>query len=136
MASRAPDTRCDVTVIGGGLAGKAAALHLAKAGLKVVCIEPLRPVRSPVGESLDWSAPELFRRIGLDPDSLLTSKIATWKKQVTLKMRDGCSVHYIPTEWLGGAPFHVNLKPRPRFLISSQRLLRHQSRGRGTLSCP
>ena len=109
MSATAPDTRCDVTVIGGGLAGKAAALHLAKAGLKVICIEPPRPVRPPVGESLDWSAPELFRRLGLDPDKLLTSRIATWKKHVTLKMRDGCSVHYIPTEWLGGPPFHVNL---------------------------
>ena len=109
MSVPAPDTRCDVTVIGGGLAGKAAALHLAKAGLKVVCIEPPRPVRPPVGESLDWSAPELFRRLGLDPDSLLASHIATWKKHVTLKMRDGCSVHYVPSEWLGGAPFHVNL---------------------------
>jgi len=109
MSAPAPDTRCDVTVIGGGLAGKAAALHLAKAGLKVICIEPPHPVRPPVGESLDWSAPELFRRLGLNPDSLLSSKIATWKKHVTLKMRDGCSVHYVPTEWLGGPPFHVNL---------------------------
>ena len=109
MSDSAPDARCDVTVIGGGLAGKAAALHLAKAGLKVICVEPPRPVRPPVGESLDWSAPELFRRIGLDPDHLLASQIATWKKHVTLKMRDGCSVHYIPTEWLGGPPFHVNL---------------------------
>jgi flavin-dependent dehydrogenase len=109
MSAPAPDTRCDVTVIGGGLAGKAAALHLAKAGLKVICIEPPRPARPPVGESLDWSAPELFRRLGLNPDSLISSKIATWKKHVTLKMRDGCSVHYVPTEWLGGPPFHVNL---------------------------
>lgn len=109
MSDPAPDTRCDVTVIGGGLAGKAAALHLAKAGLKVVCIEPLRPVRPPVGESLDWSAPDLFKRLGLNPDSLLTSKIATWKKHVTLNMRDGCTVHYIPAEWLGGPPFYVSL---------------------------
>ncbi|HSS98559.1 MAG TPA: tryptophan 7-halogenase, partial [Terriglobales bacterium] len=58
---------------------------------------------------LDWSAPELFRRIGLDPDHLLASHIATWKKHVTLKMRDGCSVHYVPSEWLAGSPFHVNL---------------------------
>jgi flavin-dependent dehydrogenase len=109
MSVSASDTRCDVTVIGGGLAGKAAALHLANAALQVVCVEPPRPVRPPVGESLDWSAPELFRRIGLDPESLLASKIATWKKHVTLKMRDGCSAHYVPSEWLGGAPFHVNL---------------------------
>ncbi len=109
MSAPAPDVRCDVTVIGGGLAGKAAALHLVKAGMQVVCLEPERPVRPPVGESLDWSAPELFRKIGLDPDRLLASRIATWKKHVTLEMRDGCTVHYVPSEWLAGFPFYVNL---------------------------
>jgi heterodisulfide reductase subunit A-like polyferredoxin len=37
------EVSCDVTVIGGGLAGKAASLQLAKAGLKVICIEPDEP---------------------------------------------------------------------------------------------
>ena len=110
MPGRDPSTSCDVTVIGGGLAGKAASLHLARAGLKVVCIEPQQATRPPVGESLDWSAPALFEQLGLSPDSLLASRIATWKKHVTLKMRDGCDVHYIPSTWLGGPPFHVNLE--------------------------
>jgi succinate dehydrogenase/fumarate reductase flavoprotein subunit len=30
--------KTDVTVIGGGLAGMAASIHLAKAGFKVVCV--------------------------------------------------------------------------------------------------
>jgi hypothetical protein len=38
------ETVCDVTVLGGGLAGKAAALHLAKAGLEVICIDPAESV--------------------------------------------------------------------------------------------
>jgi menaquinone-9 beta-reductase len=109
MSDRAPSTSCDVTVIGGGLAGKAAALHLTRAGLKVICIEPERAVRPPVGESLDWSAPGLFEQLGLSQEKLLASNIATWKKHVTLKMRDGCDVHYVPSTWLGGPPFHVNL---------------------------
>jgi flavin-dependent dehydrogenase len=99
----------DVTVIGAGLAGKAAALHLARAGFKVVCIEPPQAVRPPVGESLDWSAPALFEELGISSDKLLQSGIATWKRHVTLKMRDGCSAHYVPSEWLGGRPFYVNL---------------------------
>ena len=82
---------------------------MAKAGLKVVCIEPPQPVRPPVGESLDWSAPDLLRRLGLSPDGLLASRIATWKRHVTLKMRDGCDAHYVPSTWLGGFPFYVNL---------------------------
>jgi menaquinone-9 beta-reductase len=109
MPDPAPSISCDVTVIGGGLAGKAASLHLAKVGLKVVCIEPPQPVRPPVGESLDWSAPELLRRLGLSADVLLASRIATWKRHVTLKMRDGCDAHYVPSTWLGGFPFYVNL---------------------------
>jgi flavin-dependent dehydrogenase len=109
MPDPAPSISCDVTVIGGGLAGKAAALHLAKAGMKVVCIEPQQPVRPPVGESLDWSAPDLLRRLGLSSDGLLASRIATWKRHVTLKMRDGCDAHYVPSTWLGGFPFYVNL---------------------------
>lgn len=109
MPDQAPSISCDVTVIGAGLAGKAAALHLARAGLKVVCIEPQQAVRPPVGESLDWSAPALFEQLGLSQENLLASNIATWKKHVTLKMRDGCDVHYVPSTWLGGRPFHVNL---------------------------
>lgn len=107
--SKAP-TSCDVTVIGAGLAGKAAALHLAKAGLNVICLEPKESVRQPVGESLDWSAPELLRVLGLPMDDLLARKIATWKRHVTLKMRNGCGAHYDPTPWLAGPPFHIELR--------------------------
>jgi menaquinone-9 beta-reductase len=109
MPDQRPAISSDVTVIGGGLAGKAASLHLAKAGLKVICLEPERAARPPVGESLDWSAPDLLNRLGVSPESLLASRIATWKRHVTLKMRDGCEEHYIPSEWLGGPPFYVNL---------------------------
>jgi flavin-dependent dehydrogenase len=109
MSDPAPSICCDVTVIGGGLAGKVASLHLARAGLKVVCIELQQPVRPPVGESLDWSAPALLEVIGLSANSLIESRIATWKRHVTVKMRDGCDTHYVPSTWLGGFPFYVNL---------------------------
>jgi hypothetical protein len=36
--------------------------------------------------------------------------MATWKKHVTLKSRDGCSEHYVPTPWLAGPPFHIELR--------------------------
>jgi flavin-dependent dehydrogenase len=103
-------TTCDVTVIGAGLAGKAAALHLAKAGLRVICLEPEEAVRKAVGESLDWSAPELLRVLGLPMDVLIARQIATWKKHVTVKMPDGRAAHYDPTPWLAGPPFRIELR--------------------------
>jgi flavin-dependent dehydrogenase len=100
----------DVTIIGGGLAGKAAALALAKAGLRVVCIEPREPVRQAVGESLDWSAPALLSDLGLPMEHLVSEQSATWKRHVTIKLRDGCAEHYVPTPGLAGPPFHVELR--------------------------
>jgi flavin-dependent dehydrogenase len=101
---------CDVTVMGGGLAGKAASLHLAKAGLRVICIEPEETIRQPVGESLDWSAPELLNKLGLPMDDLIRTQMATWKRHVTVKLPDETSEHYVPTPSLGGAPFHIELR--------------------------
>ena len=100
----------DVIVVGGGLAGKAASLQLARAGLSVICIEPAESVRQPVGESLDWSAPDLLNALGLPMGELVKTRMATWKRHVTLKSTDGCSEHYVPTPWLGGPPFHIELR--------------------------
>lgn len=107
---RRPSVRCDVTVMGGGLAGKAASLQLARAGLDVICIEPEESVRPPVGESLDWSAPELLSALGLPMNDLISARAATWKRGVTVKLRDGSSAHYVPSAWLSGAPFHIELR--------------------------
>ena len=67
-------------------------------------------MRQAVGESLDWSAPDLLKALGLPMEDLVRTKMATWKRHVTLKSRDGCSEHYVPTPWLGGAPFHIELR--------------------------
>ena len=103
-------TAWDVVVIGAGLAGKAASLRLAKAGLKVVCISPLEGTRQPVGESLDWSAPELLKQLGLSMEYLIETQMATWKRHVTVRMRDGCSEDYVPSVWLGKPPLNIELK--------------------------
>ncbi len=60
----------DVTIIGGGLAGLAASIHLTDAGLKVLCIEANPHEKDPVGESLDWSAPDLLKALGLPMEYL------------------------------------------------------------------
>ena len=118
MVQRIPETQpvltngslCDVVVVGAGMAGKAAALQLAKAGLKVICISPAEGTRPPVGESLDWSAPELLKNLGFPMDHLIATQMATWKRHVTLHMRDGCSEHYVPTPWLGEPPLNIELR--------------------------
>jgi flavin-dependent dehydrogenase len=100
----------DVTVIGGGLAGMAAAIHLAKAGLRVACIEADVADEDPVGESLDWSAPALLATLGLPMETLLAQGAATYKKHVVLKLKDGSTQDYAPGKWLGKSPFNVELR--------------------------
>jgi menaquinone-9 beta-reductase len=101
---------CEVVVVGAGLAGKAAAIELARAGLKVICISPGEGTRPPVGESLDWSAPDLLKALGLPMDHLVATQMATWKRHVTLRMLDGRTEHYIPSPWLGAPPLNIELK--------------------------
>jgi flavin-dependent dehydrogenase len=110
MPDGTSSTVSDVTVIGGGLSGKAACLHLARAGLSVTCIEPQQGYRQVVGESLDWSAPDLLGALGLPIEKLISTQIATWKRHVTVKSSDGCSEHYVPSPWLAGSPFHVEVR--------------------------
>jgi menaquinone-9 beta-reductase len=105
-----PVTGSDVTVIGGGLAGMAACIHLAKAGLRVLCVDAGGIENDAVGESLDWSAPGLLADFGLTMDLLIKEKIATYKRHVTLKLGDGCAQNYIPGEWLGRPPFNLELR--------------------------
>jgi flavin-dependent dehydrogenase len=105
-----PESTIDVTVIGGGLAGMAASIHLSKAGLRVLCVEPDVADTSSVGESLDWSAPGLLKVLGLTMEQLIAGKIATYKRHVTLKLGDGIDRRYIPGEWLGRPPFNVELR--------------------------
>jgi flavin-dependent dehydrogenase len=100
----------DVTVIGAGLAGMAASLHLAKAGFRVVCIEPETGVRQPVGESLDWASPDLLSALGLPAEDLIHAGIATYKHGVTLQLGEGEAKDFRPAPWVAQAPFHVALR--------------------------
>jgi flavin-dependent dehydrogenase len=100
----------DVAIIGAGLAGMAAAIHLADSGLKALCLEGEITAGDPVGESLDWSAPALLNALGLPMERLLEQGIATYKRHVILKLKDGSAQHYVPGDWLGKPPFNVNLQ--------------------------
>ena len=83
VAPAAP-IRCDVAVLGGGLAGLAASIKLRRAGMRVVCVEPDAFPHDSVGESLDWSAPSLLAELGLPGERLLDSGVATSKQKITV----------------------------------------------------
>lgn len=112
------ENTADVTVIGGGIAGMAASIHLARAGLRVLCVGPDLSGSQAVGESLDWSAPALLEALGLPMQRLIDDGIATYKRHVILKLGDGSERHYVPAAWLGRAPFNLELRTlhvdRPR----------------------
>ena len=78
----------DAVVIGAGLSGIAAAIHLARSGFRVTCIEQRKEIYNIVGESLDWSAPELFANLDLSMEELISAEAATWKRHITVTRTD------------------------------------------------
>ena len=100
----------DAVVIGGGLSGTAAAIHLARAGFKVLCIEQQHEISNTVGESLDWSAPELFATLGLTMDELVASEAATWKRHITIARIDSERKEFLPGAWLAESPWNVEVR--------------------------
>jgi flavin-dependent dehydrogenase len=100
----------DAVVIGAGLSGIAAAIHLARSGFRVICIEQRKEIANTVGESLDWSAPELFARLGLPMDELISGEAATWKRHITVARSDSGRKEYLPGPWLAEWPWNVEIR--------------------------
>lgn len=76
--------RCDVAVIGSGIAGLSASVFLRQEGFEVVCLDMHPHPHHKVGESLDWSSPGLLRRLGIAADDLLASEVATLKQKIVV----------------------------------------------------
>ena len=100
----------DAVVIGGGLAGIASAIHLARGGFRVLCIEQRKEICNSVGESLDWSAPDLLANLGLPMEELVSKEAATWKRHVTVSRTDGERRELIPGAWLAEWPWNVEVR--------------------------
>ena len=106
------ELQADAVVIGGGLAGQSAAIHLARGGLRVICLEPRESFHNHniVGESLDWSAPQLFAQLGLTMEDLVASGAATFKRHITVTGPDGSQQEYLPGAWLTERPWNVEIR--------------------------
>jgi flavin-dependent dehydrogenase len=100
----------DAVVTGGGLAGIAAAIHLARAGFRVFCMEQRKEIVNIVGESLDWSAPDLFAKLGLAMEELVSTQAATWKRHITVAQIDGGRKEFLPGAWLAESPWNVEVR--------------------------
>ena len=100
----------DAVVIGAGLSGIAAAIQLARNGFRVICIEQRKEIRNIVGESLDWSAPDLFAELGLPMEDLVTTEAATWKRHITVTGSHCGSEEYLPGAWLAESPWNVEVR--------------------------
>ena len=103
------ELHADAVVIGGGLAGQAAAIHLARGGLRVICLEPRESFQQIAGESLDWSAPQLFEALGLTMEQLVASGAATFKRHITVVAPDGSQEEFLPGAWLAERPWNVEV---------------------------
>jgi flavin-dependent dehydrogenase len=100
----------DAVVIGAGLSGVAAAIHLARDGFRVLCIDPRQGFVKTLGESLDWSAPDLFANLGLPMEDLVATGAATWKRHITVTRTDCGTKEFLPGEWLAQAPWNVEIR--------------------------
>jgi len=100
MMARPDGSGPDVVVAGAGVAGLTAGILLARAGLRVVCIDPDPFPRSRVGESLDWSAPRLLADLGLSRDELVAAGVGTYKQEIRGMTARGERLVGRPPQWL------------------------------------
>jgi len=94
----------DAVVMGAGPGGLAAAIHLRRGGLRVLCIEPDKFPHDRVGESLDWSGPGLLAQLGISRDSLIADKVATYKRHIEIVQPDRPAYQAQPEAWFQNPP--------------------------------
>lgn len=94
----------DAVIIGAGPGGLAAAIHLRRGGLRVLCIEPEKFPHARVGESLDWSGPGVLKDVGISKESLIADHVATYKKHIEIVSPDRPAYQAQPEMWFQNPP--------------------------------
>jgi menaquinone-9 beta-reductase len=94
----------DAVVMGAGPGGLAAAIHLRRGGLRVLCIEPEKFPHDRVGESLDWSSPAMLAQLGISRDSLIADQVATYKRHIEIVQPDRPPYQAQPEAWFKNPP--------------------------------
>ena len=128
------EPQADAVVIGGGLAGQAAAIDLARGGMRVICLEPRESFTQIVGESLDWSAPQLFAELGLTMQDLVESGAATFKRHITVTARDGSREEFLPGAWLAERPWNVEVRTLHIDRLQAHNQLQQSARSHGIVT--
>jgi len=128
------EIQTEAVVIGGGLAGLAAAIHLARGGLRVLCLEPRESFQQIVGESLDWSAPQLFSDLGSTMEDLVASDAATFKRHITVTASDGSHQEYLPGAWLTKRPWNVEIRTLHLDRLQIHNRLKELARAHGVIT--
>jgi flavin-dependent dehydrogenase len=108
-AFAAPVERRDAVILGAGLAGLAAAVHLARGGLTVVCVDPQPFPRQRVGESLDWSAPRLLDELGVSWRALVDDGAAVVKSGIRLEAQGEAPAEASPPPWVDRYPLRFGV---------------------------
>ena len=101
------DVEAEVAVVGGGLAGLATAVHLARHRRRVVCAEPRPWPRPAVGESLEFSAPQLLADLGVDIGG---DGPPLFPKTSVRIAGDGEGFTVWPPRWFGRAPIWCSMR--------------------------
>lgn len=96
-----------VAIVGGGLAGLVMALGASRTGHDVIVVDDTERSRSTLGETLEFSANDFLRRLGLEPNELMSLGIGLEKNNVVIQRCDAADFEIWPPDWFSRPPFWV-----------------------------
>jgi menaquinone-9 beta-reductase len=121
----------EVAIVGAGPGGLVASIFLARAGWRVVCVEPEPFPHARVGESLDWSSPRLLEAVGLPRDLLVGAGVATYKRSIAVEPLGGAAFWGEPADWVRTKPLGFEVRTLHVDRVEFDQRLFEMARGLG-----